>query len=211
MPIDRAPIANGRHTLLIDRRMNMARWTRRAAQLALGAALAAVAGCVEQTMTINTDPPGALVYLNGQEVGRTPIKRDFEWYGNYDIQVRKDGYDPILTHRWVIAPWYLWAPIDLFAQLSPMHFHDRQKLNFVMTPTTRQAVNPALLKARAEEMRAQLESSPNTPPPTTRAAAIHHATSQPATPATRPAAAPMAQPVPRPTSLPTVRPSPPPR
>ncbi|MGZ3388170.1 MAG: PEGA domain-containing protein, partial [Isosphaeraceae bacterium] len=47
-----------------------------------------VPGCVEQTMTIQSDPPGALVYMNDQELGRTPLTKDFTWYGDYDVQVR---------------------------------------------------------------------------------------------------------------------------
>src|SRR5262249_46782603 len=38
-------------------------------------------GCgVHRSLTIKSDPAGALVYLNGLEVGRTPVTRDFLWY-----------------------------------------------------------------------------------------------------------------------------------
>src|SRR5262245_38992736 len=60
----------------------------------IGLILSAVllAGCVRRTMTIESDPPGALVYMNNQEVGRTPVTREFIWYGFYDVQLRRDGY-----------------------------------------------------------------------------------------------------------------------
>src|SRR5688500_8891874 len=50
----------------------------------------AVAGCgVQRSLTVQSEPPGALVYLNGLEVGRTPVTRDFTWYGVYDVELRK--------------------------------------------------------------------------------------------------------------------------
>jgi len=125
-------------------------------------------GSVQQTMTINSDPPGALVYLNDEEVGRTPLKRDFVWHGDYEIEVRKEGYQPLKTHQWVVAPWWNWAPIDLFDNLAPLHLNEQQHLFFALTPTTRPNVDPDLLMARAEEMRANLESSSYTPKPATR-------------------------------------------
>src|SRR5258706_9997592 len=67
----------------------MPRW------IALLPALALVAGCVERTMTIKSDPPGALVYLNDREIGRTPVTRDFTWYGDYQVEIRKDGYESV--------------------------------------------------------------------------------------------------------------------
>src|SRR5258705_14001278 len=86
------------------------------------------AGCVEQTMDIQSDPPGALVYLNNQELGRTPLTRDFKWYGDYDVQVRLEGYETLKTHEKVIAPAWNWVPFDLFAQLIPANFKDHRSL-----------------------------------------------------------------------------------
>ena len=59
--------------------------------------MAALGGCVERTMTFQSNPPGALVYVNNQEIGRTPMRRDFTWYGNYDVVLRKDGYETLKT------------------------------------------------------------------------------------------------------------------
>ncbi len=50
-------------------------------------------GCVQRQLTVTTDPPGTLVHLNGQEFGRTPVTRDFTWYGTYDVELRKEGYE----------------------------------------------------------------------------------------------------------------------
>src|SRR4051812_11540396 len=68
-------------------------------------------GCVQRTLTVKSDPPGAIVSLNGVEVGRTPIERDFTWYGVYDVELRKDGYEPLKKRGDVIAPWWQWVPL----------------------------------------------------------------------------------------------------
>src|SRR5690349_11636751 len=101
-----------------------------------------VGGCVEQTMTINSDPPGALVYLNDQEVGRTPMTRDFKWYGDYDVQVRLEGYQTLSTHKMVKAPWWNWVPFDFFAAMIPLNFADHKTLSFALKP-----VDPSLAQS----------------------------------------------------------------
>ncbi|HEY0008015.1 MAG TPA: PEGA domain-containing protein, partial [Tepidisphaeraceae bacterium] len=91
-----------------------------------------LSGCVERQMTITSDPPNALVYLNGQEAGRTPIQRDYTWYGNYDVQVRADGHQTLKTEKQLTAPWWQWPPFDFFAELMPWHPTDRQAMHFTL-------------------------------------------------------------------------------
>jgi hypothetical protein len=123
------------------------------------ALLPLIAGCVEQTMTIKSDPPGALVYLNDQEVGRTPLTRDFTWYGNYDVEVRKEGYQTLKTHQWVVAPKYLWVPLDLVMELQPATVKDHHDLFFKLDPESSTAAESGPLMSRAEELKGELESS----------------------------------------------------
>lgn len=118
----------------------------------LGIPLLALAGCgVERTLRLESDPPGALVYLNGEEVARTPAEVPLEWYGRYDVAVRKEGYETLKTKRWVVAPWWQWPPIDLVAELMPIPLYDRRRLSFHLEPA--QAGDEGLLD-RAEEVRA---------------------------------------------------------
>ncbi len=130
--------------------------------------IAPLSGCVERTMTIKSDPPGALVYLNDQEIGRTPFKRDFLWYGNYEVEVRKEGYQTLKTERWVKAPLSQWVPFDLITELQPFTITDNHDLFFKLNPDSPEAAAPGPLMARAEETKSQLESSSNTRVPTTR-------------------------------------------
>jgi hypothetical protein len=117
-------------------------------------AVIAVGGCVERTITITSSPPGSLVFLNDQEIGRTPVTRDFIWYGNYQVTLRKEGYQTLKTTQSVRPPIYQIVPIDLVAELLPFHYHDQQAFSFnllPMQPTERQE-----LLDRAEDLKSQL-------------------------------------------------------
>ena len=137
------------------------------------------AGCVRRTLTVTTDPPGALVFLNGVEAGRSPLERDFTYYGTYDVAVRKDGYETLKTKGKVIAPWWQWVPFDFFAEFIPLH--DRQTLTFTLYPVNEAAVDPHGLLARGEEFGTKLQSSEHTRAPTTRVATTQRATTRRAT------------------------------
>jgi len=94
-----------------------------------------VGGCVRRTMTITTEPPGALIYLNDQEIGRSEVTTDFLWYGDYDVVIRKEGFETLETHWLVKPPWYQYPPIDFFAEvLWPTRIHDRHDRHFVLNP-----------------------------------------------------------------------------
>jgi hypothetical protein len=89
-------------------------------RLLIGGALfcvAAFGGCVERRLTIKTEPEGALVLLNDEEIGTSPVTVSFNWYGDYNVVIRKEGYETLKTHRNLEAPWYDGFPFDFFAQV----------------------------------------------------------------------------------------------
>lgn len=121
---------------------------------ALACLLGASLGCaVDRTLTIRTEPDGALVTLNDQEVGRSPITVPFTWYGDYDIVIRKSGFETLKTHYRVDAPWHQQPGIDLITEsLAPWIVRDRRELpTFTLTPGVVPAKADVL--QRAEEMR----------------------------------------------------------
>jgi len=88
-------------------------------------------------MTISTTPPQALIFLNDEEVGRSTVSRDFLWYGDYDVIIRKDGYKTLKTHWNIRPPWYQIVPIDFFAEvLWPGKLHDQRSVHFTLQPDT---------------------------------------------------------------------------
>jgi len=117
-------------------------------------AVTALPGCVRRTIRITTDPPGALVFLNDQEIGRSEVTTDFLWYGDYDLIVRKKGYRTVKTHWEVKPPWYQHIPIDFFAEvLWPGHIHDIHSKHVALEPE--QLPSSDELVERAVETRAR--------------------------------------------------------
>ncbi len=110
------------------------------------------AGCVRRTLRITTEPPNALVFLNDQEIGRSEVITDFLWYGDYDVIIRKEGYQTLQTHWNIEPPWYQVVPIDFFSEvLWPGHLHDMHSRHFVLSPRTLPTTEELI--ERAEETR----------------------------------------------------------
>jgi hypothetical protein len=120
--------------------------------------LSLLVGCVgvRREMTIESDPPGAIVYVNGEEVGRTPLTKEFIYYGTVDLKLRKDGYETLEDQPKVIAPWWQWPPFDLVTE--SMSLTDQHKLSYELLPKE-QSPDSSLLVQRGAELREKLESS----------------------------------------------------
>lgn len=121
----------------------------------LGVCLALLGGCgrVARTVTITSDPPGAIVYLNDNEIGRTPVTTSFTWYGTYRVRLEKEGYATLALLEPIKAPWFQWVPIDLaYDTIIPGTHHDDHVLGpYKLEPFT-PAANADVL-ARAREVR----------------------------------------------------------
>ncbi len=89
------------------------------------------AGCVQRTIRITSDPAGALVYLNDEEVGRTPVTVPFLFYGTYDVRLEHEGYKPLWTAKKTDAPWWEVPGPDLIAEAIP-HVKTQQQWHFVL-------------------------------------------------------------------------------
>ena len=114
--------------------------------------VALVSGCLEQTLTVTSEPEGALVLISDKEVGRTPLTIDFTWYGDYEIIIRypKKGYETITTNANISPKWYGYPPLDLFAGVMPWTFHDRRYLHYKLKKL--ELPDDETLIKRAEQM-----------------------------------------------------------
>ena len=111
------------------------------------------AGCIERTVSINTEPEGATVLLNDEEVGKSPVRVPFTWYGDYDIIIRKPGYQTIQTNHNIKTPWYELPGIDIFTEcLMPFTVHDDRTLDTFVLQPARPIEKQALLQS-ADEMK----------------------------------------------------------
>ncbi len=103
--------------------------------IALTMTALAAAGCVERTIKITTQPPGATVLLNDEEVGRTPADVHFTWHGTYDVIVRKEGYRTMRAPKNTGLPVYQWPVVDIFTELLiPYKWHEQHTWHFDMEP-----------------------------------------------------------------------------
>lgn len=102
--------------------------------------LGALSGCLERTIVVTSEPEGAVVYLNDQEIGRTPVEADFTYFGVYDLRLNLEGYEPVVTSRKAATPLKEMPPIDLAAEAIPAKLPTRISWHFVLTPLASQAV-----------------------------------------------------------------------
>ncbi|HEY4761682.1 MAG TPA: PEGA domain-containing protein [Thermoguttaceae bacterium] len=109
-------------------------------------------GCVQRRMTIRSNPPGALVYVDDYEIGTTPVSTNFLYYGNRKIRLVKDGYETLTVLQPVPIPWYQYTPFDFIAEnFVPGEIRDQRTFDFQLKP---QMVVPTdQLLSRAESMR----------------------------------------------------------
>ena len=131
---------------------------RRAVGFFVAAGLTALllAGCVERKLTINTEPQGALVILNDEQIGNSPVTVAFNWYGDYWVRARKEGYETLDTHREWKAPLHDRFPFDFFAQvLYPGRIVDRYEWTLELAP--RQDLTREELIDQADTLRRQLD------------------------------------------------------
>jgi hypothetical protein len=111
-------------------------------------------GCVERRLTINTKPQGALVVLNDEEIGTSPVTVPFNWYGDYNVRISKEGFATLKTHRPLKGPWYDAFPFDFFTLLNPKRTVDSYEWTFDLAPL-QQPTREELIQ-KANELKQQL-------------------------------------------------------
>ena len=112
-------------------------------------------GCVERKLTITTKPEGALVELNDEPIGQTPVTVSFNWYGDYNIRIAKDGYEILKTHKKLKPPLHDQFPFDFFAQIIyPGTIVDSYDWHFTLEP--KQQIDRETLLQNAQNLRDNL-------------------------------------------------------
>lgn len=134
------------------------------AMMAIAAALlAAASGCVQRRMTIRSNPPGALVYVDDYQIGTTPVSTDFVYYGTRKIRLVKDGYETLTVRQPFPLPWYQLFPIDFVTEnLWPWEIRDERVVDLAMMPAG--VTVPESVVARAEQVRAATAKTIPSPP-----------------------------------------------
>lgn len=118
--------------------------------------MALLGGCVERTLTIQSEPAGAEVFVDGKSVGTTPVDVPFFWYGTREIVVEKDRYETTRAVEDVAAPWWQYPGFDLLTDvLIPATFTDTHAYTYTLTPSP-DTVDPAPIEASALELKRKL-------------------------------------------------------
>src|SRR3954454_19446923 len=107
---------------------------------------------VRRRLNVNSNPQGALVYVDNQQIGTTPCSVDFTYYGTREIRLIKPGFETLTINQPIPAPWYEYTPVDFVSEnLVTMKIRDNRTVTYNLAP---QLVVPAQeLIDRANQLR----------------------------------------------------------
>jgi hypothetical protein len=119
---------------------------------------AALAGCISRTIEVRSDPPGARVYLDGEEMGRTPVSRPFLEYGSHRLLVAREEHEPVSEVISLTAPWWCWFPFDLFVELWPAKVVDTHEFAYALAKSGAPEANLDQLLDTMDKLRKKMSS-----------------------------------------------------
>ncbi len=132
----------------------------------VGAACLLLGGCVSRHISVTSDPPGATVTVNDVEIGRTPCEAEFTYYGQYDVLVELDGYEPLRTRASAHTPVYEYPPLDLVTMSIPARTDTTIRWHFHLQPAMESVTDKGALEQGVLDRARQLRTQAN--PPETR-------------------------------------------
>jgi hypothetical protein len=125
-------------------------------------AFAFLPGCVERTLTLRSDPPGATVVVNGDYAGTTPVKFPFETYGVFDVVMSYPGHTRLHETVPVKAPWWEKIPIDFFVEdVWPGCVRDDHEATLTLKPAA--AADESGIEQREQDRRARMQAAESVP------------------------------------------------
>ncbi|HQU41299.1 MAG TPA: PEGA domain-containing protein [Pirellulales bacterium] len=130
------------------------------------AALVVCAGCVQRRITIRSNPPGALVYVDKYEIGKTPCSVEYIYYGTREIKLVKDGFETLTVLQWIPPPLYEIPPLDFVSEnIVPYELRDERTFEYQLVPTRVVPTNQLLGRAENLRQATRLENLAAGPPP----------------------------------------------
>lgn len=120
-------------------------------------------GCVQRRLTIRSNPPGALVYVDDYPLGTTPVSTDFVYYGTRKMRLVKSGHETLTVMQPIPAPWYEYPGLDFISEnLVPGEIRDERVVEYQLQP---QLVVPSLQLLEHGENLRHGAIGPGTPAP----------------------------------------------
>ena len=131
-------------------------------------ALLVLAGCsTKRYLTIESDPAGARVWVNGTDEGTTPATVEFVHYGYFDVRLEMAGYEAVQAE--VVVPSKIdgYPIVDLPFELAVRRRGFAWKATLQRIPSSDDAALQSFLgEAEAFRERTRKEAVPDAPPPT---------------------------------------------
>jgi hypothetical protein len=148
---------------VLDPSRAIARHSRALGALVLAVICICQCGCVQRRLTIRSNPPGALVYVDDYQIGTTPCSTDFVYYGKSKVRLVLSGYETLTVIQPIPTPWYQYPGLDFFSEnLVPGEIRDERVVEYTLQP---QVIVPSLqLLSRANNLR-HGAAAPQTPLP----------------------------------------------
>lgn len=120
-------------------------------------------GCVQRRLQIRSQPEGALVSVDRQPVGLSPVSVPFTYYGTREFQLEKDGYKTVRVEQNIQPPWFDRFPISFFSNhFAGREIRDDRLFDFELQP--KEQVNEAILFERANQFRSNVQRGTLTAP-----------------------------------------------
>ncbi len=103
---------------------------------AVAVTLLALPSCVERKMVVRSDPPGAMLSLDGRDLeARTPATVPFTFGGTRRVTLTAPGHAVLESTAELADPWYTYFPLDVGAEfLWPFTIHDEQTFDYKLQP-----------------------------------------------------------------------------
>src|SRR6476620_5351559 len=90
---------------------------------------------VRRRLNVNSNPQGALVYVDNQQVGVTPCSVDFTYYGTREIRLIKPGFETLTVNQPIPTPWYEYVGLDFISEnLVTTKIRDNRTVNYNLAP-----------------------------------------------------------------------------
>lgn len=107
----------------------------RAALALLVVAILLPTGCLRRRLAVRSNPPGAMVFVDNQQIGTTPCSVDFTYYGTREIRLVKSGFETLTVNQPIPTPWYQIPPLDFVTEnLIPTKIEDHRTVTLNMQP-----------------------------------------------------------------------------
>ena len=123
-------------------------------------------GCVLRSLTIDSKPSGAMVYLDDEPIGETPVTTTFTYYGTRKISLEKTDaegrllYERKIVYEKIKPPLYQIFPFDFFSEIVvPVKLKDEHYVVYQLEPLKqlpKEEIQKKVMK-NAEELRERLK------------------------------------------------------